>query len=367
MIRNYKTKNIYESISDIIGKDIIIWGRSVSGLDANIYLTSKGVNVVGYTDTYAKQGERFCNLPVYSVEELKKMQSVIIFVSTDNDYYLKDILKITDSIQAADVYTKKNVYGAGLYDIEKMKRLIAQDEEIIKYVRANLDDRKSVLAFDNLIEYRCTNNDCLLKEIYESDKQQYFEPSLFELGVDEVFIDAGAYNGDTSCVFAKIVGSKYKKIYIMEPDKRLINIVREYVRIKGLHDVEIVEKGAYCKSATITFKNIFESGSSRIDESGDEKIETIAIDEMLDGNYASFIKMDIEGAETEALKGCRKTIEKYHPKLAISIYHLERDLWEIPYVLMTKYPFYSFYIRHYTDITTETVLYAIEKGKNEYV
>lgn len=95
-----------------------------------------------------------------------------------------------------------------------------------------------------------------------------------------------------------------------------------------------------------------------IDENGGVAIETISIDELLDGSEASYIKMDIEGAEYEALLGASKTIEKFRPKLAISIYHKEDDLWKLPYYLMKNYPFYRFYIRHYTDITTETVLYA---------
>ena len=94
---------------------------------------------------------------------------------------------------------------------------------------------------------------------------------------------------------------------------------------------------------------------------GVNKIETISIDEMLDGQRASYIKMDIEGAEMEALQGAHDTINKFRPKLAISVYHKEDDLWNIPYYLHEKYPWYKFYLRHYTTITTETILYAVEK------
>ena len=76
-------------------------------------------------------------------------------------------------------------------------------------------------------------------------------------------------------------------------------------------------------------------------------------------------KMDIEGAEREALKGCESTIKTFFPKLAICIYHLPDDLWEIPYWLMTKFPEYEYYIRHYRDNATETLLYAVpSKGRD---
>ena len=104
--------------------------------------------------------------------------------------------------------------------------------------------------------------------------------------------------------------------------------------------------------------SIAESGSSRINEKGLEKIKTISIDEMLDGDKATYIKFDIEGAEMAALEGAKKTIQKHKPKLAISIYHKEDDLWKIPFYIKEKYPWYRLYMRHYTSVTTETVLYA---------
>lgn len=79
---------------------------------------------------------------------------------------------------------------------------------------------------------------------------------------------------------------------------------------------------------------------------------------MVGSDNVTFIKMDIEGAEMEALEGAQKTIERCKPKLAISIYHKEDDLWEIPYYILKKYPWYKIYIRHYALTTNETVMYA---------
>ena len=71
-----------------------------------------------------------------------------------------------------------------------------------------------------------------------------------------------------------------------------------------------------------------------------------------------FIKMDVEGFELSALKGAAETIGKYKPKLAISLYHKPEDFLEIPMYLKSKYPFYRFYLDHYTIHNEETVLYA---------
>jgi hypothetical protein len=70
--------------------------------------------------------------------------------------------------------------------------------------------------------------------------------------------------------------------------------------------------------------------------------------------------MDIEGAEREALRGMAKTITSYHPKLAISIYHLPDDWWIIPSYIQQLYPAYHFFVRQYLmRFDAETVLYAI--------
>lgn len=73
----------------------------------------------------------------------------------------------------------------------------------------------------------------------------------------------------------------------------------------------------------------------------------------------TFIKMDVEGAELEALKGARKTIMKHHPRLAISIYHKPEDIWEIPAYILSLSEDYRFYIRHYQFSKNETILYAV--------
>ena len=71
--------------------------------------------------------------------------------------------------------------------------------------------------------------------------------------------------------------------------------------------------------------------------------------------------MDIEGSEKEALKGARKTIQKYKPKLAICLYHKPEDIIVLPHYLLELVPEYQFKIRHYTTFSYDTILYAYVK------
>ncbi len=93
---------------------------------------------------------------------------------------------------------------------------------------------------------------------------------------------------------------------------------------------------------------------------GNSTIEVDQLDAVLpEGEPATFIKMDLEGAEYHALEGAKQTIQRYRPKLAISVYHKPEDIWEIPGVILNIHPGYKLYLRHYSIAAAETVVYAI--------
>lgn len=89
------------------------------------------------------------------------------------------------------------------------------------------------------------------------------------------------------------------------------------------------------------------------------EIPVCALDDVCNDRDITFIKMDIEGSERQALLGSRKTIERCKPKLAISIYHKSEDIWELPDLILQMNRDYTFYLRHYSLASEDTVLYAI--------
>jgi hypothetical protein len=95
-----------------------------------------------------------------------------------------------------------------------------------------------------------------------------------------------------------------------------------------------------------------------INDNGKFQIDVDSIDNIVK-DKVSFIKMDIEGAELEALRGAKNTILKYKPKLAISVYHKQDDLINIPQYILQLNEKYKLYLRHYGESTDETILYAV--------
>ena len=119
-----------------------------------------------------------------------------------------------------------------------------------------------------------------------------------------------------------------------------------------------MEKGAWNKRAVMWIKSAQWKAGSTVSAEGDVQIELTDIDSEVGDDKVTFIKMDIEGAELNALKGACKTILKNRPRLAICIYHKPEDICEIPEYLLSLVPEYRFWIRHYSSNEWETVLYA---------
>ena len=190
---------------------------------------------------------------------------------------------------------------------------------------------------------------------------QYFDKNILKPTPDEVFVDAGAYHdGGTVAGFLKYCDYKYKHIYAFEPKPEFYQSLSETIKSKGIKNITLFPKGLYDKNSILSFSGNGAAFGVSKDHLGEE-ISVTKLDDCLAPNEkVTFIKMDIEGAELSALIGAKKTIQKFKPKLAISIYHKPKeDLIDIPAYILKLVPEYKFYIRHYTFHTGDTILYAV--------
>lgn len=192
---------------------------------------------------------------------------------------------------------------------------------------------------------------------------QYFDMNIIRRpSGGEVFVDGGCFDLKNTCHFMNIY-SEFKKVYAFEPDtlnyKKCIDAKKVY--LDDDNRVEFINKGLWSRDEKLSFSG-GEGTSSHLSEYGKTTIEATSIDNFFDGRgegKVSFIKMDIEGAELEALKGARNTILKDKPDLAICVYHKNEDIIEIPRYILELDPEYELYLRHYDLAEYETVLYAV--------
>ncbi len=245
-----------------------------------------------------------------------------------------------------------------------------KNNDRVKNVLSLLCDQESKDVFSKMIDFRCFS---VYKKLPNySVKTQYFFNDFFNYSENEVFVDCGAYNGDTIRKFKKYMktrgkngaGGGIRKIVAFEPDTNNYNDL-----VRNHPDIVAIQAGAWDKDGELSFLTGRPSGSEMLFDTSKIniinkqediiKVPVKSIDNTEECRDATFIKMDIEGSEYNALLGAHKVIVTNKPKLAICIYHSDEDMLRIAELLHKMVPEYRFYIRQHSNTSCETVLYAV--------
>lgn len=194
--------------------------------------------------------------------------------------------------------------------------------------------------------------------------RQYFEfPSLY--CKNTVFIDGGCLNCSDDYFFAEWCSGEYSQIIAFEPDPAHYSSCVKHLEDQRLQNCRLIQAGLSDKSGVLRFSasgngnsHILDPGETTVGAKNVVTIQTVALDDMEDIQDVGFIKMDIEGAEFDALHGAEQTILRDKPLLAICVYHRAGDVLAIMDYLKQIVPEYHFWLRHYGPLYYETVLYA---------
>ncbi|MCI4663936.1 MAG: FkbM family methyltransferase [Neomegalonema sp.] len=218
---------------------------------------------------------------------------------------------------------------------------------------AALADNPSRVTLDAILGFRLTGDVGVLEPVLDPDL--YAPKGMFRLLDDEVYVEGGAYDGDTIRLFIDRVKGRYARIIGFEPDpkthQRLSDAFAEEPR------VEAVASGLGARSEILRFVNDSSRGA-KLDPNGDIEVPIMALDSYLGGDRVSFIKMNIEGAELDALQGAAQSIARWKPTMAISAYHRPTDLWRVPLLMRDLNPSNGLYLRQHVLGVVETVAYS---------
>ena len=184
----------------------------------------------------------------------------------------------------------------------------------------------------------------------------------------DTVVDGGGCWGDTALYFAHEAG-KNGKVHTFEFIPKNIDIMRQNLalnpRIKDR--IEIMRHPIWSTSGKELYfvdRGPASQVSFEKSELSDGEAATLSIDDLAFGNVEKkidYIKLDIEGAEMEALKGAKRTIQTFRPKLAVALYHSLEDFKNIPALIKSYVPEYKFYLGHSTIHHEETILFATVK------
>ncbi len=189
----------------------------------------------------------------------------------------------------------------------------------------------------------------------------YFQDDLLPPRYDELFIDCGAYDGDTLHTFVPRMQGNRARTIAIEPDpsshERLVAQVAALpadirTRIRPLK----VAVGRSRGKMRFTASGL---ASARSSETGSVEVDVFPLDEILDGEAPTLIKMDLEGAEVDALAGGASVIQRNAPSMAVCVYHCPDHLWAIPLQLRSMLPHHRLYLRPHGHEGWDLVCYAV--------
>ena len=241
-------------------------------------------------------------------------------------------------------------FGNVLFD----EAFIRDNAENMKQAYDLLADDISRKVYENVLLFYYTGDIALLGGV-TTDKDEAFR-EILRLGENEVYVDLGAYNGDTIDEFLHYAGEEYRKIIAFEPNAK--NYAKLQAHCAQLPRTELWQLGAWSKNTTLIFNNKAGRNSAVAGQGVETRVA--AVDSILCGTAATYVKADVEGADAEALLGMRNTLKLFKPKLNFAAYHRFEDIFKLPLLISKLNPDYQIYLRHHPYIPAwDTNLYCI--------
>lgn len=282
------------------------------------------------------------------------------------DEYSKDLMIKVLTYRLLGHKRVKLPMNDGKY-LQKIKKIEKNLLNKNNYIQTNFNDWKlylfdlAVYGFPAKIYYTP-------KGIYHRfvNREYEYKPLGIRARKGDIVVDAGACYGDTAIYFAELVGSK-GKVYSFEFSEANLKILYRNLNLNPRYRkrIKVVEKAIW--SATdIEIDESNRGPGNRIvlsKEMGDlssNRYRTLSLDDFVEQQKIKsidFIKMDIEGAELEALKGSENVLRKYRPTLVVSVYHKPTDCYDIPKYIKSLNLGYKFYFDHYSVYDQESVLF----------
>ena len=343
-------------------------------------------------EEYLRKTRSFNDIPTVLLCSSEEKDSIvergrefnITFDKIDTNVDLMDSIKcygnsvnyfISDTLINDDIY--RSLIGLGIelehifigftktdyFDLYSRRNVVFENIDKITRVYNLLVDEKSKRTFLKIIVRLCLPYQ--FHYYYETEDFIQYYPTFFTFSDHEIYLDGGVCEGKNIRQFIDKVGGNYQYIFGVEADptnyaycqKELKNIPNMQMYNLALHSEE-------CELSFFSSKKTGKRGNAHVQPGGDVVVKTVVGDNL--SLAPSYIKLDIEGSEKDALLGLKNTIKEAGPKLSICVYHFQSDFWEVPLLMHKLNPSYRLSIRNHEKMKTllETVCYGyIEQGE----
>lgn len=335
-------------------KPIVLYGMG-NGADKILSETDRlGIPLSGVfaSDDFVR-GQSFHGFPVEPLSSLeKRFPNCIILLAfgTHREEILRRIETLAGrhELYAPDV----PVAGGELFDHAFAESHAGELREACSL----LADDFSRFVFRSVVAYKLSGR---IGPLLRADTSRTGDlQTLFRFSGREAYFDGGAYNGDTIREFLTLTGGRFSCIHAAEPDPKSYRKLERFVRESALSPVFLYPAALWKEEALLPFSARAARGS-HAGETASCAVPAYSIDHLLEGRTLTYLKLDVEGAEKEALLGAAKTIRAFRPKLSIAAYHKSEDLFALPLLIHRLEPSYRIFLRRHRCLPAwDVILYA---------
>jgi FkbM family methyltransferase len=358
----------------LVDKPVMLYGAGNLGLMAKVYFDRIGIDIVGVVDANADNYRGYPSWQGISVfapddvtSERRRQMLLAVCIATLPFTDLAEQLiesgwcDVVMFYDIAEAYLESHPLGNGWFS----GPLDQQDRDQICHVLQRWPDDVSRAHHLQFLAYRCLRQDWVFSDAPVTQHDRYFIPDVKAvLHEREVFVDVGAHYGEIIQRFLLEVGSRYEKIWLIEPDEDNLRSAESALTMLEIGKLKVIRKVI----ADFQGPCGFFSGlgyASQLCDYADPAFEATTLDML--NTQASFIKLHIEGGELSALQGAQHTIANRRPILTATSYHNRNGLWTLPRWLLDNLVDYRIILRLHSWCGTGAVLYAIPEERSHSV
>ncbi|MGI6245360.1 MAG: FkbM family methyltransferase [Pseudochelatococcus sp.] len=325
-------------------------------------LESYGFLILAVCDSDTrKHGRKFRDTyPVMSFEAARRDFPHARFVISSPDYFAEIYSFLRESLDERNL-CDVDLECAHYFEKGEFNEFFTSELPRLRKIHESLEDEESKETYFKIIKAHMSGRREDFEDAFTGNDDWYLFQSLLKPTAETVYVDCGAYDGDTLKLFLKAADEGYHKIFAFEPDpamQRSLNAVSDSENGK----IRIIPKGVSNSDGTLSFRTngVYSNivGADAADEEDLISIPVTKLDSLLLNEDVSIVKMDIEGGEYEALQGAAQLIQKFRPKLAICLYHKVEDFVRIAELLLNLVPDYKLRLKHQSKSCTDTILFA---------
>jgi FkbM family methyltransferase len=362
-----REKAVLDCILAHCNRRCVIFGAGTMGRRALSALQSMCVQPLSFTDNNpALWGKSLDGIPILSPEDAAGLfgRDAVFFIAIRNEnHWYRETFNQLLYLGCAHISSSEPIAWRFpekfppflLYNLPH--NLYAHAEEVARAARLWADE-ESTAEYSAQIQLRAFGDPSGLSA--PALEESYILSGVFQLGSEDVFLDCGAYDGDT---IRNLIDNQieFDRIEAVEADSQSFARLADFLTTlepKFSNRIRLHQCAVGARRGTVRFDDTGRV-DSKVSDDGRILIDMVPIDVMFAKKHVSMIKMDIEGGEYDALIGAQQVIQRDRPILAICVYHSQEDIWRVPLLIHKLCPEHRMYLKAYRGDGIQTVVYAV--------